>query len=141
MKTPWHLWVIGIFALLWNGMGALDYVMTQSNNEAYLSQFSDAERAFFTSIPTWAVFFWALSIWSAVLGSVLILARRRWATPLFAIAVVSFLIVAAQNYLLASPTMAEVVGTFAVVFSIVIFIITVGLWWYAKKMSESGVLR
>lgn len=34
VSTPWHLWLLGIFALLWSGMGALDYVMTQTRNEA-----------------------------------------------------------------------------------------------------------
>ena len=35
----------------------MDYVLTHTDNEAYLAQFSDVERAFFTGIPTWAVFF------------------------------------------------------------------------------------
>jgi len=34
--TPWHLWVIGVVALVWSAMGALDYVMTQTRNEAYM---------------------------------------------------------------------------------------------------------
>jgi hypothetical protein len=38
--TPWHLWVIGIVALLWSGMGAMDYVMTQTRNAAYMSAFT-----------------------------------------------------------------------------------------------------
>ena len=24
VKTPWHLWVVGVLALLWNGFGAYD---------------------------------------------------------------------------------------------------------------------
>jgi hypothetical protein len=26
--TPWHLWLVGVLALLWNSFGAFDYVMT-----------------------------------------------------------------------------------------------------------------
>jgi len=29
VATPWHVWVVGIVALLWNAMGALDYTMTE----------------------------------------------------------------------------------------------------------------
>ena len=140
-KTPWHLWVVAVLACLWNGMGALDYVMTQSNNEAYLSQFTDAERAFFTAIPTWAVFFWALSIWSAVLGSILLFFKSRFVVPLYWASLVGFLIVAVQNYLLASPSMVEVVGTFAAIFSVIIFIIIIALLYYAISMRAKGVLR
>ena len=28
-KTPKHLWIVGILALLWNFMGAFDYLATQ----------------------------------------------------------------------------------------------------------------
>ena len=35
MKTPWHIWVVGIFALLWNAFGALDYVLTRYDVAAY----------------------------------------------------------------------------------------------------------
>jgi len=32
VATPWHLWLTGVSALLWNSMGALDYFMTQTQN-------------------------------------------------------------------------------------------------------------
>ncbi len=141
IKTPWHLWVVGIIALLWNGMGAMDFVMTQSNNEAYLSQFSPAERDFFTNIPGWAIVFWGLSIGSGVLGTILLLLRNRLAVPLYWVSFVSFIIIAIQNYLIASPNMLSVVGTFASVFSLVIFLVIVGLLYYAIRMKARGVLR
>ncbi len=27
--TPWHLWLIALAALLWNGFGALNYLAVQ----------------------------------------------------------------------------------------------------------------
>lgn len=47
-STPWHLWLIGVVALLWNAMGAFDYVMTQTRNDAYTSNFTAEQLAFFT---------------------------------------------------------------------------------------------
>ena len=38
--VTWKFWTIGVLALLWNAMGALDFTMTQTNNAAYLSGFS-----------------------------------------------------------------------------------------------------
>lgn len=32
MRAPWHLWLIGIIAVLWHAGGAFDYLMTQTNN-------------------------------------------------------------------------------------------------------------
>ncbi len=39
-RTAWYLWVIGGVSSLWNAMGAMDYVMTQTRNEAYMSAFT-----------------------------------------------------------------------------------------------------
>ena len=32
--TPRHLWIVGIVALLWSLFGAMDYIMTETKNEA-----------------------------------------------------------------------------------------------------------
>ena len=44
-STPVHLWIIGVIALLWNAMGAYDYLMTQTQNEAYMSNFTPEANA------------------------------------------------------------------------------------------------
>lgn len=140
-KTPWHLWVVGIAGLLWTGMGAFDYVMTQGDNEAYLSQFTDAEREWFTSIPTWAVATWATSVWSGVVGCILILLKSRFAVLAHGLSLIAFLLTAVQNFLLAETTMDEVVGSFAIAFSVLIFLVIVGLLYYSIRMRNRGVLR
>ena len=56
-STPWHLWVVGVFALLWSAMGAMDYVMTQTRNEAYMSAFTPEQLDFFYAIPKVAHFY------------------------------------------------------------------------------------
>ena len=33
MKKPTHLWIVGFLALIWNGIGCYDYVMTRVRNE------------------------------------------------------------------------------------------------------------
>ena len=29
VRTPWHLWVVGILTLLWNSVGGFSYTMTR----------------------------------------------------------------------------------------------------------------
>ena len=52
VRTHWQLWVVGIIATLWGAMGAMDYVMTQTRNEAYLSKFTPEQLELFTSFLT-----------------------------------------------------------------------------------------
>ena len=79
MRAPRHLWIIGILMLLWNGMDAMDYVMTVSRNAGYLAQFTPERLAFLEAFPAWAKGSWALAVWLYVAGSVLLLWRCRLA--------------------------------------------------------------
>ena len=49
ITTPRHLWIVGIVALLWNLLGAMDYVMTETKNEAYMDQVTPEQLEFFTT--------------------------------------------------------------------------------------------
>lgn len=140
MRTPWHLWVVGIAALIWNGFGAFDYVATQYEIEAYMGQFSAEERAWFDAFPTWVVASWAIAVWSAVAASLALLMRSGAAAVLFGIALIFFLITAVHNFVFAEPSMLDQMGTEAIWISLAIFVVTLLSWLYARTMRMRGVL-
>src|SRR4051812_42736315 len=86
MRTPAHLWIVGILSLLWNCFGAYDYTMTRLKNTDYLSQMGDPNvvLAYIDGMPMYAQFGWGLGVWGALLGSVLLLMRSRYAVHAFA---------------------------------------------------------
>ena len=138
-ETPRHLWVVGIIAFLWNAMGAMDYIMTQTRNEAYMSQFTPEQLEFFYGFPSWVVAAWAIAVWGGVLGAVLLLLRKRLAVPVFLASLVAMVITTIQNYVLSNGI--EVVGDpFALIFSAVIFLVAVALFLYAREMQKRGTL-
>src|SRR3546814_16425474 len=75
-KTPVHLWAVGVLSLLWNAVGAFDYMMTKLGNADYLSAFTPEQIAYFQGFPLWANIGWAFGVWGSVLGSILLLARK-----------------------------------------------------------------
>ena len=91
VATPKHLWIVGIVSLLWNAMGAVDYVMTETHNEAYMGQYTAEQLEYFYSFPTWFIAFWAIAVWSSVLGSVLLLLRIRWAGAAFFVSLLAMI--------------------------------------------------
>lgn len=138
-RAPWHLWVVGIVALLWSGIGAMDYVMTQTRNEAYLSQFTPEQLAFFFGIPAWTVATWAIAVWGGVVGAILLLARRRQAVWVFLASLIAMIITTFQNYVLSNGM--EVAGdAFSLGFTAVIFLLSLGFLLYARAMRERKVL-
>lgn len=136
---PVHLWIVGILALLWNAVGAFDYLATQLPIESYMAQFTPEQRTYFDAFPSWAVAAWAFGVWGAFVGSLLLLFRSRWAVWSFAISLagmaVSFL------YQFGMTEGAKIVGTFGLVFTAVIVAIAILLFWYAVRQKNNGVLR
>ena len=138
-KAPWHLWVVGVVGFLWSAMGALDYVMTQSKNESYMSAFTAEQLSFFYSLPTWTVATWAIAAWGGVVGAVFLLFRKAVTVWIFLASLVAMLITAFQNYVLSNGM--EVMGDpFSLIFTGVIFIIALGLYLYSRAMLRKGVL-
>ncbi len=139
VATPRHLWVVGLLALLWNGAGAFDYVMTESRNAAYLESFTGEQLAYFASFPAWMIACWALAVWGGVAGSVLLLRRKRLAVPVFAASLAAMVIVSVYNFGLSNGL--AIMGRDAAVFSAVIFVVAVALLLYARWLARRGVLR
>ncbi len=140
MKAPWHLWVVGIALLLWNSMGAVDYTLTKFQFEPYLKPFTPEQRAYFLGFPAWVVATWAIAVWGSVLGTLLLLLRRRAAVAVYAVAFVAALATMVQNHTVTDTKPADLMGPGAIIFSAVIVILAVAQWEYARRMARAGVL-
>jgi len=138
MRTPAHLWVIGVLSLLWNAMGAFDYLATQLKLEFYMAQFTQEQLDYFYGIPAWAISGWAIAVWFSLAGSVGLLLRKSWSMWAFGIAIAGMLVSTINSYLLSDGL--EMMGTGGLIFSVVIWIIAIGLFLYARAMSAKGVL-
>lgn len=138
VETPKHLWIVGGVSLLWNAVGAFDYLMTQTQNESYMAQFTPEQLEFFYSFPMWVTAFWALAVWGSVLGSALLLMRKSMAVLAFKVSLASMVMTAFHNYVLSDAM--EVVGTTGLIFTVAIFAIAVGLLVYSKAIRDRGVL-
>ena len=139
-RIPAHVWIVGILATLWNAFGAYDYIMTQTNNAAYLSQFSAEERAFFDSFPGWMEAFWALGVWGALIGSLLLLIRSRYAVHAFGLSLVGIVVGMGYQYLVMEAPESLTTGAMAVM-PWVILAVGIALFVYARNQAAKGVLR
>ena len=103
IRTPWHPWLVGVIALLFNAIGAFDYVMSMAKGRGnYLASagLTPAQVAYYEQMPAWMIAVWTIGVWGAVLGSVLILVRNRRAVPVFAVSLAAFLVSLIYAYVL-----------------------------------------
>jgi hypothetical protein len=119
-------------------MGAFDYLMTQTQNESYMGQFTPEQLEFFYGFPSWLVAFWALAVWGGLLGVILLLLRKRAAVPVLLVSFLAMVVTSIHNFLLSNGL--EVMGGVGVMFAVAIFVVALGLWLYARSMAQRGVL-
>jgi hypothetical protein len=135
-KTPWHLWVVAILTLLWNGSGAYTIMMAQTGR---LPDVSADEAAYYTAQPFWFVISTDIALLSAVVGAVALLLRRRMAGWLFALSLAAFVV--NNAYDLAAGTSLVLVDRGWLMVKVIIAVIAVLQLTYAWVMRKRAVLR
>jgi len=138
-KTPVHLWIVGILAVLWDAVGAFDYSATQFRYPPYMEKFTPEQLEYFYNFPAWADACWALGVWGAFLGSIALLLRKTWAVWLFGVSLVGLAGTTVFSFLLSDG--AALMGEGAGIFTAIIWAITLFLFFYAQAMAKRGVLR
>ena len=139
--APWHLWVVGIVGVLWNGYACYDYFMTKTQGDAYLksSGMTDVQIAHMHGYPMWMSADWAIGVWGGLLASLLLLARMRYAFHVFVLSLAAFLMMLVYTYGLTDGM--KVMGQQGLIFNLIILAGCLLFTWYAWTMTKRGVLR
>ncbi len=144
LRTPIHLWIVAVLALIWNGYGSVDYLMTKTRNIAWISQTPgvdpQAMLAWTDGFPLWANFGWGLGVWMGLVGSVLLVLRHRWAAPAFALSFVGA-IIGLGYQIFGSPPPPPLDEGFGKVMPWVIIVVALALYAYARAADRKGILR
>lgn len=135
-KTPWHLYVVGTVAFLWYAMGAATIQMAQL---AMLPGLDAGEIAYYAAKPIWLVAATAIGTYGSVLGSVLLLMRRRAADPVFALSLLGIMV--ANIVELENGTSRAYANDGAAIVTLIVAVGGLAVWWYAYAMVRIGVLR
>ena len=138
-RAPWHLWVVGVAALLWNAIGAYDYSMTQARNAAYMAGFTPEQLTFVYGLPALVRSAWAVGVWGGVAGSLLLLLRRRLAVWVYLASIIGVVTLDIHNYVL-SNGLAVAGDAASLILASLVAIVALGLFTYASIMHARGVL-
>jgi hypothetical protein len=141
VKTPWHLWLIGVIAVLFNSIGVFDFVMSMARGAEYQASagMTPAQIAHYQHMPIWMTVVWAVGVFGAFLASILLLLRRKLAFPVFVLSLAAFLINLLYTYVLTDG--GAVMGQQMAITSAVIAGLLVFFSWYSRFMAVRGVLR
>lgn len=135
IPTPWHIWVVGILAALWNASGAYTIFSAQAGRWPGISA---DEAAYYAAQAPWFVAVTDIALLSAFAGAFALLLRSRWAVQLFALSLVA--IAATAGYDLAAGTSRMFASQGALIATLVIWILAVLQLWYAVAMRRKGAI-
>lgn len=124
-----------------NAVGVFDHAMSMAKGASYMASagMTPAQIAHYQEMPAWMLAVWAIGVWGAMLGSVLILLRNRLAFPVFAVSLAAFLLSVLYTYVLTNG--GEVMGRQMGIVSAVITALLLFFMWYSWLMAKRGVLR
>jgi hypothetical protein len=132
-------WIIGIIALLWNAMGVYNYVIQAYQTEAYTSSLNEAQLALMESMPSWNTALFAIAVFSGLIGTFILLMRKKLAVSFFLISFVTATI--NQLYWLFGTDAIEVFSdSMPYLMPIIVIVFCVFLVWYSKGQKAKGVI-
>ena len=140
-KTPWHVWLVGAIAVVFNSIGLFDFVMSMSRGAAYMASvgMTQDQIAHYQEMPGWMTVVWAVGVLGAFSGSIFLLLRRTLALFVFGLSLAAFLVNLLYTYVLTNG--GAVMGQQMAITSAVITGMLVFFGWYSRFMAARGVFR
>lgn len=138
-KVHWSFWLIGAVFLLWNVLGAMNFLWQMTADENTLAAFPETHRAIIIGRPFWATAGFAISVFAGALGCLLLLLRKPAAYYLFIVSLIGTMVTVIHTARVASSVIdfspAEIVIMMLMPLIVLVFLI-----WYTKLATSKGWL-
>lgn len=135
-KPPLWFWIVSTLALIWNAMGVNQYLQQAYNTESFRALYTPEQLALADNTPAWATAAFAIAVFGSVIACVLLLLRKKLATTVFLIALVGIVIQMVHGLILAKSY--EVSSTFEISMAIIVPIVGLLLYFFAKRSAAKG---
>ncbi|WP_425075433.1 hypothetical protein [Psychroserpens sp. S379A] len=138
-KPPVWFWIIAVIALIWNAMGVMQYLAQAYMTDDFKSQYTAEQLEMINNTPAWATAAFAIAVFAGLLGSLLLILKRRFASTLFSLSLLGIVLQLYHN-LIVIDTM-EIIGPIAGIMSGIILIFGILILLFSKMASRKGWLR
>lgn len=127
---------VAIVALLWNLLGCAAYLADAMISPEAVAQMTAAQQALYNSRPAWSVGATAIAVWFGALGSLALVIKKGWATPVLILSLVG--VVAQDVWLFALSDAAAETNAVALVLQGLVLAISVALVMLSRKAAARG---
>jgi hypothetical protein len=110
-KPPAWFWVVGILLLLWGIVGVAGFHIDLAMTGADRAKLDRYDQHFYTLRPNWFVPCYGIAVWTGLVGSILLLARRDLARLVYIVSLVAAVIM--FGWMLAATDIIQQKGVLA----------------------------
>lgn len=136
-KPTKTFWIISSLALVWNLLGVFAYL-----GQAYMTSEAKAilpenEQLYYENLPAWVTAAFAISVFAGLIGSILLLMRKKSATYLFLLSLIAILGQFIYNFFMQSYV--ETMGSKGIM-PMLVLVLGIFLVYFSNKSKEKGML-
>jgi hypothetical protein len=139
--TPLWLWTAGGGGLAWNAYGVVQFAQSvRSTPVSLMAMGLDPAQAMtmtMTSYPLWMTAAFAVGVFGGLVGSALLLLRRRQAVGVFVASLIAYVALYIGDI---TEGVFAAMGASQVVVLTLVVLIAAGLLWAARRASARGLL-
>ena len=131
----WSFWVIGIVALIWNVMGAINFIGQMDAD--IVAAMPETHRAIIDGRPAWATGGFAIAVFGGALGCLLLLLRKSAAFYLFIASLLGVIVTMIHTIGIAGSTIDF--SPFEITMMILMpLVVAAFLIWYSMQAKSKG---
>ncbi|WP_397446749.1 hypothetical protein [Polaribacter sp. R77954] len=137
-KPSKSFWVISVLALVWNLIGTIAYLGQAFMTDEMKALIPKEQLKLIENAPSWVTAAFAIAVWFGLLGSLLLLIRKKLAHKIFIISLLGVLVQTGYNLFMTNAL--DVYGYSGLIQPIITIMISLFLISFAKKGENSGIL-
>ncbi|MCR9292155.1 MAG: hypothetical protein NXI32_05515 [bacterium] len=136
--VPAWFWGVTVVALLWNLMGLAAFVAQVTMTDEAIAALPEEQQGLYQNIPMWVNIAFACAVIGGTLGCIGLLARKRWALPLFVISLVGVL--AQMFYSFFMTDLMEILGPSSAIMPSLVIVIAIFLVGFTRTAIQRSWL-
>lgn len=140
MPLPKWFWVCACLGLAWNLFGVVQFLGTaQASQEGLMmSGMTEAQARLYFGLPMWMNIAFAIGVFGGLLGSSLLLLRRKQSVPVFAVSLTAYIILYIGDI---TEGVFAIMGSSQVIILTCVVLIAAGLLWLARRFEQRSALH
>jgi len=139
MTLPKWFWICASLGFAWNLFGVVQFLGTAlaSQEGLMMSGMTEAQARLYFGLPLWMNVAFAIGVFGGLLGSALLLLRRRQSVLVFAVSLAGYIVLYIGDI---TEGVFAIMGSSQVIILTSVVLIAAGLLWLARRFEKQSAL-